>query len=117
MSPRAEASRTDVVFGALANRTRRDILDMLLGGERTVVALAERFDMARPSVSEHLKVLRDCGLVAEDKHGRFRHYRVNHEPLQEISAWLSPHERYWRDRLPALGEGLDAICDEEAHRS
>jgi DNA-binding transcriptional ArsR family regulator len=73
MLPRAKASRTDIVFAALANPTRRDILDMLLGGERTVVALAERFDMARPSVSEHLKVLRDCGLVAEHKHGRFRH--------------------------------------------
>jgi DNA-binding transcriptional ArsR family regulator len=113
MPPRAKTSRTDVVFGALANRTRRDILDMLLGGERTVVALAERFDMARPSVSEHLKVLRDCGLVAEDKHGRFRYYRVNPGPLQEVSAWLSPHERYWRERLTALGEVLDDISEQE----
>jgi DNA-binding transcriptional ArsR family regulator len=113
MPPRAKASRSDIVFAALANPTRRDILDMLLGGERTVVALAERFDMARPSVSEHLKVLRDCGLVTEDKHGRFRHYRVNPEPLQEISAWLSPHERYWRERLTALGEVLDDVRDEE----
>ena len=67
MPPRAKAGRTDIVFAALANPTRRDILDMLLDGERTVVSLAERFDMARPSVSEHLKVLRDCGLVAEKK--------------------------------------------------
>jgi DNA-binding transcriptional ArsR family regulator len=113
MPPRAKASRTDIVFGALANPTRRDILDMLLGGDRTVVALAERFDMARPSVSEHLKVLRECGLVTEDKHGRFRHYRVNPQPLQEISAWLSPHERYWRERLTALGEVLDGIGEQE----
>ena len=113
MPPRAKASRTDIVFAALANPTRRDILDMLLGGERNVEALAERFDMARPSVSEHLKVLRDCGLVAEDKHGRFRHYRVNYEPLQEISAWLSPHERYWRERLTALGDVLDEISEQE----
>jgi DNA-binding transcriptional ArsR family regulator len=111
MPQRGKASRADVVFAALANPTRRDILDMLLDGERTVVALAERFDMARPSVSEHLKVLRDCGLVAEDKHGRFRQYRVNHEPLQEISSWLSPHERYWRKRLTALGEVLDEIAE------
>jgi DNA-binding transcriptional ArsR family regulator len=110
---RAKAGRTDVVFAALANPTRRDILDLLLGGERTVAALAERFDMARPSVSEHLKVLRDCGLVAEDKHGRFRRYRVNHEPLQEISAWLSPHERYWRGRMTALGEVLDDMSEQE----
>jgi DNA-binding transcriptional ArsR family regulator len=111
MPPRAKASHADIVFGALANPTRRDILDMLLSGERSVVALAERFDMARPSVSEHLKVLRDCGLVTEDRRGRFRQYRVNPGPLQEISAWLSPYERYWRERLTALGEVLDEIGD------
>src|ERR1700759_3437362 len=113
MPPRAKASHADIVFAALANPTRRDILDMLLGGERTVMMLAEHFEMARPSVSEHLKVLRDCGLVVEDKRGRFRHYRVNPEPLREISAWLSPHERYWRERLTALGEVLDDINERE----
>jgi hypothetical protein len=56
---------------------------------------------------------RGCGLVGEDKRGRFRHYRVNPEPLQEISAWLSPHERYWRERLTALGEVLDDINEQE----
>jgi DNA-binding transcriptional ArsR family regulator len=109
MPARAKSGRTDLVFAALSNPTRRDILDLLLGGEHTVAVLAERFDMTRPSVSEHLKVLRDCGLVAEDRYGRFRHYRVNPEPLQEISAWLSPHERYWRERLTTLGEVLDDI--------
>jgi|SRR5579875_1109727 DNA-binding transcriptional ArsR family regulator len=111
MPPRVKAGRTDAVFAALANPTRRDILDMLLGGERTVVKIAERFDMARPSVSEHLKVLRDCGLVAEDKQGRFRRYRVNPEPLRELSTWLSPYERFWRERLAALGEVLDEMGD------
>jgi DNA-binding transcriptional ArsR family regulator len=72
MPPRARAGRTDIVFAALANPTRRDMLDMLLDGERAVVLLAERFDMALPCVSEHLKVLRDCGLVAENKNVRFR---------------------------------------------
>src|ERR1700744_3488127 len=109
MPARAKTGRTDLVFAALSNPTRRDILDLLLGGEHTVAALAQRFDMARPSVSEHLKVLRDCGLVAEDRYGRFRHYRVNPEPLQEISAWLSRHERSWRERLTVLGEVLDDI--------
>lgn len=113
MPARVKSGPTDRVFAALANPTRRDILDMLLGGELTVLAVAERFDMARPSVSEHLKVLRDCGLVAEDKRGKFRHYRVNPEPLQEISAWLSPHERYWRERLTALGEVLDDISEQK----
>jgi DNA-binding transcriptional ArsR family regulator len=113
MPARTKSGRTDLVFAALSNPTRRDILDLLLGGEHTVAVLAERFDMARPSVSEHLKVLRDCGLVAENRYGRFRYYRVNPEPLQEISAWLSPHERYWRERLTALGEVLDDISKQE----
>jgi DNA-binding transcriptional ArsR family regulator len=60
---------------------------MPFGGERTMVALAERFDMPQdmpqPSVSKSLKVLRDYGLVVEDKHDRLRHYRINPEPLQE----------------------------------
>ncbi|GBE63542.1 transcriptional regulator [Mycobacterium sp. MFM001] len=113
MPSRAKASSTDVVFAALANPTRRDILDILLDGPRSVVTLAERFDMARPSVSEHLKVLRNCGLVTEDKHGRFRHYRVNPEPLQAISTWLSPYERFWRNRLTALGGVLDEMAEED----
>lgn len=113
MPPRAKQSRTDSVFGALANPTRRRILDMLLDGERTVVALAEHFDMARPSVSEHLKVLRDCGLVGEHKHGRFRYYRLSPEPLQELSAWLDPYAQYWRERLTALGGVLDDMAEGE----
>jgi DNA-binding transcriptional ArsR family regulator len=84
---------------------------MLLAGERTVVSIAERFDMSRPGVSEHLKVLRDCRLVIEDKHGKFRRYRVNPRPLQEISAWLSPYEPSRRERLAALGEVLDEMED------
>ncbi|TDH55893.1 ArsR family transcriptional regulator [Mycobacterium eburneum] len=112
MSPRVKSSRTDSVFGALANPTRRDILDLLLDGPRTVVALAERFDMARPSVSEHLKVLRECGLVNEHKRGRFRYYHVNPEPLQQLSTWLSPYERFWRERLTALGDVLDEMEDQ-----
>ncbi|RDI44742.1 ArsR/SmtB family transcription factor [Nocardia mexicana] len=113
MAPRLESTRTDQVFAALANPTRREILDLLLAGERTVQALAERFDMARPSVSEHLKVLRDCGLVSEDKRGRYRYYRVEPEPLHELQSWLGPFERYWRARMRDLGEVLDAMPDDE----
>lgn len=113
MPQRAKVGRTDSIFAALANPTRRDILDMLLDREHTVVAISDRFDMARPSVSEHLKMLRDCGLVAEDKRGRFRHYRINAQPLQQISAWLSPFERYWRERMGVLGEVLDEIAERE----
>ncbi|MQY17639.1 ArsR/SmtB family transcription factor [Nocardia macrotermitis] len=106
-----EHATADRVFAALANPTRREILEMLLEGERTVQAIAERFEMARPSVSEHLRVLRESGLVGEDKRGRYRYYRVEPEPLHELQSWLSPFERYWRARLRALGEVLDTMPD------
>ncbi|NKY86674.1 ArsR/SmtB family transcription factor [Nocardia veterana] len=113
MVRRLEAGPADQVFTALANPTRREILDLLLDGEQTVQAIAERFDMTRPSVSEHLKVLRDSGLVAEDKRGRYRYYRIEPEPLHELQFWLSPFERFWRQRLRALGDLVATLDDNE----
>jgi DNA-binding transcriptional ArsR family regulator len=107
MPHRAKTSPTDRVFGALANPTRRDILDLLLDGPRAVSEIAERFDMARPSVSEHLKVLLDANLVTETRSGRHRHYTVAAEPLHDLVRWLSPYERFWRGRLTALRNLLD----------
>jgi DNA-binding transcriptional ArsR family regulator len=112
MPHRAKDSRADRIFGALANPTRRDVLDLLLHGPRTVADIAARFDMARPSVSEHLKVLRDCGLVTETKQGRFRYYAVEPGPLHELREWLTPYERFWRDRLRAMGKVLDDLADD-----
>ncbi|MET9486779.1 metalloregulator ArsR/SmtB family transcription factor [Nocardia sp. NPDC006630] len=111
MPYRTKSGSADLVFGALANPTRRDILELLLDGEQSVQAIAERFDMARPSVSEHLKVLRDAGLLEEDKRGRQRFYRVEPHPLHELQSWLDPFERFWRQRLHALGAVLDAMPD------
>ncbi|MFC9439756.1 ArsR/SmtB family transcription factor [Nocardia sp. NPDC057030] len=111
MPQRTKAGAIDLLFGALANPTRRDILDGLLDGEQTVQAIAERFDMARPSVSEHLKVLRDCGLVTEERQGRFRYYRLAADPLLALRDWLNPYERYWRDSLTELGKVLDEMDD------
>lgn len=116
MPHRVKSSSTDMVFGALANPTRRDILDLLLDGEQSVQDIAERFDMARPSVSEHLKVLRDCGLVDEEKRGRHRFYRVEPQQLHELQSWLAPFERVWRARMRELGAVLDAMPDEPDDR-
>ncbi|WP_163507261.1 ArsR/SmtB family transcription factor [Fodinicola acaciae] len=113
MPHRSKESPTDRVFGALANPTRRDVLDLLLDGPRTVADIAARFDMARPSVSEHLRVLRDSGLVEETKQGRFRFYAVTPDPLHELQEWLSPYERFWRERLTAMGTVLDEVAAED----
>ena len=109
MPRRAKESTLDVVLVALANPTRRDVLDALRGGELTAGDLAARFDMARPSVSEHLRVLRDGGLVIERASGRNRFYSLTAEPLAGLVDWLSPYERFWRGRITALSETLDRM--------
>jgi DNA-binding transcriptional ArsR family regulator len=111
---RTKDSATDRLFGALANPTRRDVLDLLLSGPRTVADIAAHFDMARPSVSEHLKVLKDGGLVAENRRGRFRYYSVEPTPLHELGEWLRPYERFWRERLAAMAELVDQVAAREA---
>lgn len=110
---RTKDSATDRLFGALANPTRRDVLDLLLSGPRTVADIAAHFDMARPSVSEHLKVLKDGGLVAETRQGRFRYYSVEPMPLHELGEWLRPYERFWRERLSAMAQLVDQVATEQ----
>ena len=112
MPRRTKSGPLDEVFSALANPTRRDILDALLTGEQTVGELAGRFDMARPSVSEHLRALRESGLVEERQQGRHRHYRLTGEPMAQLVDWLTPYERFWRDRLTALGGVLDRMDEQ-----
>ena len=110
-----EEAEADRVFAALANATRRAVLRLLRdGGPQPVQALAAHFDMARPSLSEHLKVLRDAGLVSEQRSGRQRIYRLEAAPLAEVQDWLHPYERFWRDRLKGLGELLDRMPDDDA---
>jgi DNA-binding transcriptional ArsR family regulator len=104
-------SPLDQLFGALANPTRRDILDALLAGDRSAGDLARLFEMSRPSVSEHLRALREAGLVEERAVGRQRIYRVTATPLAGLLDWLSPYERFWRDRLAVLGKVVDRMDD------
>ncbi|MBW4721446.1 ArsR/SmtB family transcription factor [Saccharothrix obliqua] len=101
----------DGVFAALANSTRRALLARLLEeGDQPVQRLAAHFDMARPSVSEHLKVLKDAGLVSGRRRGRQQIYRLEHEAMASIRDWLAPYELFWRDKLAAMS----AVLDEEA---
>ncbi|NVI88698.1 helix-turn-helix transcriptional regulator [Actinomadura sp. BRA 177] len=95
------------VFAALASPVRREITSLLLDGPRPVNDLAAHFTMSRPSVSEHLKVLRDAGLVTEQRHGRQRIYRLEPAPLRDLSEWLHPYERFWREKLSNLRTLLD----------
>jgi DNA-binding transcriptional ArsR family regulator len=92
---------------ALAQPTRRQILDLLRAGERSVGDLVERLDMSQPAVSKHLRVLREVGLVGVRADAQRRLYRVRPEPLAELDAWLAPYRRLWSRSLDALERHLD----------
>jgi DNA-binding transcriptional ArsR family regulator len=91
---------------ALAQPTRRQILDLLREGERPVGELVERLDMSQPAVSKHLRVLREVGLVGVRADAQRRLYRVRPEPLAELDAWLAPYRRLWTRSLDALERHL-----------
>lgn len=102
-------ARTDDVFAALASPARREVLRLLLDGPRTAGDVAAHFDMRRPSVSEHLRVLREAGLVTERRAGRERRYQLEPQPLMEVRDWLDPYERFWKDRLKNLRDALEDL--------
>jgi len=94
-------------FAALADPSRREILDLLRDGERSVNDLVGRLRLSQPGVSKHLKVLRDAGLVAVRPEGRRRWYGLRAQPLAEVDAWLEPYRAYWSGRLDALERHLE----------
>jgi DNA-binding transcriptional ArsR family regulator len=94
------------VFGAISHPARRRVLDMLAESDRCVNAIAGRFKMSRPAVSQHLRVLLDAGLVTEQRHGRERRYRLVPERLAPVRDWLAQYERFWDDRLQRLAKHL-----------
>jgi DNA-binding transcriptional ArsR family regulator len=96
------------VFHAIADDTRRALLDRLSRGEEAATTLSESFHISQPAVSQHLRVLRQAGLVEERRVGRFRLYRLQPEALREVADWVSHYEQFWRTKLAALGELLNA---------
>lgn len=101
------AATRDAVFRALADPTRRAILDRLRRREHGVSALCEPFAMTQPAISQHLRVLSDAGLVRSRREGRERIYCLSPRPLRQAFDWLGHFESFWSDRLDALGEHLD----------
>ncbi|HXV58651.1 MAG TPA: metalloregulator ArsR/SmtB family transcription factor [Gaiellaceae bacterium] len=94
-------------YAALAEPSRRRILDLLRGGERSVGDLVDRLGLSQPGVSKHLRVLREAGLVDVRPEGRRRWYRLRAQPLAEVDAWLEPYRAYWSERLDALERHLE----------
>ncbi len=104
----ARAATTTDAFNAVAEPRRRQILDVLAGGERPVNELASTLRVAQPLVSKHLRVLREVGVVAVREDGRRRLYRLNGPALKPIHDWVKNYERSWSERF----ERLDAVLEE-----
>ena len=94
-------------FTVLADPSRRAILTLLASGERSVGDLESALNLSQPSVSKHLRVLRDAGFVEATIDAQRRVYRIRPEPLQEVDAWMAPFRRYWSARVDALERHLD----------
>ena len=93
-------------FTALADPTRRHIVETLALGEASFGELADRFEMSRPAVSQHLKVLRDAGVVASRADAQRRIYRLKDDSLDELEAWLGKVREFWTRRLDTLEQLL-----------
>jgi len=113
------SDRLSIVFGALADPTRREILSRLAHGEATVAALAAPFDMSQPAISKHLKVLENAGLVSRTRRATARLSHLEAGPLREVTTWLARYQRFWdesHERLDELLAALQANQSEAADR-
>jgi DNA-binding transcriptional ArsR family regulator len=97
----------NAVFSALADPTRRAILDRLARGEAQVTELAEPHDMSLPAVSKHLKVLEEAGLVVREKDGRVHRMNLNSKPMKDAAAWLERYRAFWEGKFDALEKFLN----------
>jgi DNA-binding transcriptional ArsR family regulator len=109
----ARAATTADAFNAVAEPRRRQILDVLAGGERPVNELVHLLGLAQPQVSKHLRVLREVGVVDVRDEGRQRLYRLNGEALKPIHDWVKNYERTWSERFEALDIVLEELVLEE----
>ena len=104
-----KSKRGHDVFRAIADPTRRAILDRLRAGPAPVNALAEDFRQSRPAISKHLRVLRQARLVAEQRCGRERVYELQPRPLQQVAGWIEGYRAFWQASLTNLKRYLEEV--------
>ncbi|MEL7835126.1 metalloregulator ArsR/SmtB family transcription factor [Fodinibius sp. Rm-B-1B1-1] len=90
------------IFQAIADPTRREIIDLLSDQAMPVKEVADNFDISRPAISKHLKILDECGLMVIRKKGRKRFYRSNPRRLREVAEWTAQYQKFWNQNLDAL---------------
>jgi DNA-binding transcriptional ArsR family regulator len=109
----ARAATTADAFNAVAEPRRRQILDVLAGGERPVNDLVRELDLNQPQVSKHLRVLREVGVVDVREAGRQRLYRLNGHALRPIHDWVKNYERTWSERFDQMDRVVEDLKQKE----
>ena len=110
----ARASTTSDVFNAIAEAGRREILDVLMTGEKAVGAIVDNLSMSQPQVSKHLRVLSEVGLVRCRADGRHRLYRLEPARLRPLRDWLAQYEQMWNERLDRIDDYLEELQKRES---
>ena len=100
---------THDVYKAIADPTRRQILNMLVSEKLNLNSVADHFDISRPAVSRHIKVLTECGLVVIEQQGRERYCQADVSPLEEVEKWIGPMKKKWEMRFNQLDELLSNL--------
>jgi DNA-binding transcriptional ArsR family regulator len=107
------AARLDLIFGALADPTRRAILARIAHGDATVNELVEPFALSQPTISKHLKVLENAGLISRGRAAQTRPVKLNAEPLQDVEMWLGDFRHFWNESFDRLGNYVEAMKGKE----
>jgi DNA-binding transcriptional ArsR family regulator len=108
MRSRSVTYSREATFQALADPTRRAVLDMLRSGRLLAGQIARAFPVSRPAISRHLRLLRRAHLVQERREGRHRFYQLNPKPLKEIDSWLEGYRVFWQANLTSLKTFVEA---------
>jgi DNA-binding transcriptional ArsR family regulator len=108
MRNRSVTYSTESTFQALADPTRRAVLDLLRRGRQPAGQIAQSFPVSRPAISKHLRLLRRAHLVQEKKEGRHRFYQINPEPLKAVDRWLESYRVFWSANLASLKAFVEA---------
>ncbi|MVT10679.1 ArsR/SmtB family transcription factor [Chitinophaga tropicalis] len=95
------------VFQAIADPTRREILNLLAYKELNLNAIADNFDISRPAISKHIRILTECGLLMVTQQGRERYCRADLRKLKEVAEWTAQYREFWNNKLDALGDFLE----------
>ena len=117
MRNRSVTYSAEAAFQALADPTRRAVLDLLRQGSQPAGDIASAFPVSRPAISKHLRLLRRAHLVREHREGRHRVYRLNPEPLRAVDSWLEQYRSFWQMNLGNLKTFVEAEYAKEAQQS